>query len=217
MAADFALLPTQLDYYLIRDRQAHSATRQGEKLLREATKDLEKELFAKWVPYVLRPAKLPSRSMRKIEEMISENPNETVEGAIDKLKDLAGARILIFYLGDVWKTHDLFCRFLKKHPRLARIDGPPEDYNINPKRSGYRGLHQGVLIKIDTDVYFPFEVQFLTLLQADWAWKEHLVYEHSSKIPDYIKVKLRELSDFLDSASRASDELRKEIDSVLNP
>jgi ppGpp synthetase/RelA/SpoT-type nucleotidyltranferase len=66
-------------------------------------------------------------------------------------------------------------------------------------------------VKLDHAEWFPFEVQFLTFLQADWASKEHLVYENPDKFPETLRERLRELSNTLHDISVAFDNLRDEI------
>jgi ppGpp synthetase/RelA/SpoT-type nucleotidyltranferase len=66
-------------------------------------------------------------------------------------------------------------------------------------------------VKLDRTTWFPFEVQFLTFLQADWALKEHLVYENPAKYPASLHERLRELSSILHDISVSFDDLRDQI------
>jgi len=179
---------------------------------------LERELGIGWIPIAIRPAKRPSRIMAKILRTIQEEAEEGRAFAFEealhhKVKDWAGGRFLIPYLSDVQRAHQVFCNYIQKR-RNVRLDGDAEDYNSLPRSTGYRGLHQGILLRMTRDAPFPFEVQFLTFLQADWALKEHLVYENPTRYPEELRNKLRELSDRLHDISLSFDRLRTDIDLI---
>ena len=226
VATPFNLSPEQQDYLRTKEFQALLALKAGESILRDAADILRKELQPNLVLHTTRVAvKITSRTISKIQEDIQKNPSLTVEAAIDRIKDFAGGRFLILYLADVSRAHEIFCCHINSNPEVATLDGKKEDYNTSPKESGYRALHQGILVKLDPEpylliepeTYFPFEVQFLTFLQADWAAKEHRVYEYRDKIPDDIRQSLKELSTIFNFVSRYSDELREKIRPLLPP
>src|SRR5262249_55600637 len=157
-----------------------------------------------WVPIAIRPGKRPSRVAAKIARTIqgeaAQGRTLLFEDALLRVKDLAGGRFLILYLDDVRRAHQVFCEYVQKR-RNVRLDGDAQDYNSFPTPSGYRGLHQGLLLRIARDSFFPFEVQFLTFLQADWSLKEHLIYENPSIFPEKLRDELREVSDRLHDIS----------------
>lgn len=128
-----------------------------------------------------------------------------------------GGRFLIPYLSDVWRAHQVFCDYIRKR-RNVRLDGDAQDYNSSPKPSGYRGLHQSLLLRIERGIFrgtcFPFEVQFLTFLQADWALKEHLIYENPTLFPEALRNEIRELSNRLHNITVSFDRIRTEIDHI---
>lgn len=215
--SSFSLLPQHYDAIFRRQVHALNVSRVGERLLKKAASALEEELKCGWIPVSVRQGKRPSRIARKIERIFQHEKGSdttiTFDEALGKVKDLAGGRFLIPYLGDVRRAHRAFCASIEMNPRVG-LDGSAEDYNASPKASGYRGLHQGLLMKINRSLWFPFEVQFLTFLQADWASKEHLVYENPDKFPERIRQQLKELSDILHNASESFDLLRNEISSI---
>lgn len=207
----FSPLPQQSDAIFRRQAHALTVSRLGERLLKKAASALEEELKCGWIPVSVRPGKRPSRIAQKIERIFQRaeesGTTTTFDEALSKVKDLAGGRFLIPYLGDVGRAHQAFCASIKMNRRV-RLDGDAEDYNTSPRASGYRGLHQGLIVKINRSLWFPFEVQFLTFLQADWASKEHLVYENPEKYPESVRQQLKELSDTLHNASESFDRLR---------
>jgi len=215
--SSFSLLPPHYDAIFRRQVHALNVSRFGERLLKKAASALEEELKCGWIPISVRPGKRPSRIARKIERIFQRaeesGTTTTFDEALSKVKDLAGGRFLIPYLGDVRRAHRAFCASIEMNRRV-RLDGSAEDYNASPKASGYRGLHQGLLVKLNRSLWFPFEVQFLTFLQADWASKEHLVYENPDKFPESICQQLKELSDTLHNASESFDRLRDIISSI---
>lgn len=213
----FSFLPRHYDLIARQRSLASFASRIGERLLVDAGGILERELGIDWIPIAIRRAKLPSRVVAKIIRTIQEGTEQgctvSFEEALLKVKDWAGGRYLIPYLGDVRRAHQVFCDYIRTR-RNARLDGDAEDYNSSPKSSGYRGLHQGLLVQLKRGPFFPFEVQFLTFLQADWALKEHVVYENSALFPEVMRNELRELSNRLHDISVSSDRLRTEIDRI---
>jgi ppGpp synthetase/RelA/SpoT-type nucleotidyltranferase len=205
-----SLQPKHLDYLQRLQAQAYRATLAGERLTKKIVKVLEGEFRAP-APCLIRPGKRLSRALRKVTAVLQNDPAKTVEQAIDLVKDWASGRFLILHLEDVAIAHQVCCDFIKKNQRAAKLDGDPQDYNAAPKESGYRGLHQGIMIKIGTKEWFPFELQFLTFLQADWAYKEHLVYENPNKYSAQVKDKLKNLSDQLHQVACNFDALRSEL------
>ena len=198
-----------LDLLEIRKYQAREAQRRGYQRLENSARVLDERLGYRTLR-LPRPEKRAKRIIRKVEEELNENRGLDLEEAVRRVKDLAGGRIAILHLQDIPDAHAHFCESLNR-VRVCKLDGEEEDYIREPKPSGYRALHQGLLVRLQSGEWFSFEVQFMTFLQLDWAQKEHLVYENPERFPAAIREELRKLSDALHEASMRSDILRTAI------
>jgi ppGpp synthetase/RelA/SpoT-type nucleotidyltranferase len=188
---------------------SREAQRKGYQQLENAALDLDQTLGYKTITQP-RPGKRLTRIVKKIADMRISDPSIQLQDAVQQVKDFAGGRILILYLRDILEAHRRFCDVVTRR-RSIRLDGDAENYIESPKRSGYRGFHQGLQVRLASGAWFPFEVQFLTFLQLDWAQKEHLVYENPGRFPQEIREELRRLSDALHDISVRSDILRTAI------
>ena len=96
----------------------------------------------------------------------------TVENAKDQLQDIAGIRIICYFVGDV----NNLVAMLKKQSDLIFIR--ERNYINNPKPNGYRSHHQihGVNVcSLDASEYYPVEIQLRTISMDFWAAMEHRV------------------------------------------
>ena len=118
---------------------------------------------------------------------------------IDKnIQDLAGIRIITYYIDDIEKVfNDLIA---DEEIKLERI----KDYITTPKGSGYRSFHVIVSVTITGDKSIPeeervvpIEVQIRTSLMDAWASIEHkLVYKASREdVSQATKKDLNKMSD----------------------
>ena len=89
----------------------------------------------------------------------------------DKIKDIAGARLIIKYRDWI----PMLVEELKKIPNLEVIG--IKDYNSEPKQNGYSGYHLYVRVltpmKDGSSKMVPVEIQIRTLPQHVWATIEH--------------------------------------------
>ena len=121
----------------------------------------------------------------------------TIEFIDRSILDLAGVRIIVYYLDDIQKV----CNDLIAHEdiEVKRI----KDYVTNPKGSGYRSLHLIVNVTVNgnkniplEERVIPVEIQIRTSLMDAWASIEHkLVYKtsHENVSPE-TKKSLMEMS-----------------------
>ena len=96
----------------------------------------------------------------------------TVENAKDQLQDIAGIRIICYFVGDV----NNLVAMLKKQTDLIFIR--ERNYIDNPKPNGYRSHHLILGVNVcclDACEYYPVEIQLRTISMDFWAAMEHRV------------------------------------------
>ena len=96
----------------------------------------------------------------------------TVENAKDQLQDIAGIRIICYFVGDV----NNLVAMLKKQSDLIFIR--ERNYIDNPKPNGYRSHHLILGVNVfclDASEYYPVEIQLRTISMDFWAAMEHRV------------------------------------------
>ena len=96
----------------------------------------------------------------------------TVENAKDQLQDIAGIRIICYFVGDV----NNLVAMLKKQSDLIFIR--ERNYIDNPKLNGYRSHHLILGVNVcclDACEYYPVEIQLRTISMDFWAAMEHRV------------------------------------------
>lgn len=106
------------------------------------------------------------------EKLIRQNKKVTIKNARDNLTDIAGIRIICYFVEDVYSVVEL----LKKQADLIIIK--ERDYIKEPKPSGYQSYHIvfGVPVYyINGMEYYPVEIQLRTMSMDFWASMEHRV------------------------------------------
>ena len=95
-----------------------------------------------------------------------------VSNARDYLLDVAGIRIICYFVGDIYNLAEA----VKKQSDLVVIK--ERDYIMHPKPNGYRSYHIVVGVPVyyrDTMEYFPVEIQLRTMAMDFWASMEHRI------------------------------------------
>ena len=113
------------------------------------------------------------KKKQSIEEKLQRKGKEpTVMNAKDYLQDIAGVRVICYFVDDIYNLTEL----LKSQSDLIVIK--ERDYIGNPKPNGYRSYHVIVGVPVyclDGMEYFPVEIQFRTMSMDFWASMEHRV------------------------------------------
>ena len=95
-----------------------------------------------------------------------------VSNARDYLLDVAGIRIICYFVGDIYNLAEA----VKKQSDLVVIK--ERDYIMHPKPNGYRSYHIVVGVPVyyrDTMEYFPVEIQLRTMAMDFWTSMEHRI------------------------------------------
>ncbi|MBQ8637820.1 MAG: (p)ppGpp synthetase [Lachnospiraceae bacterium] len=113
------------------------------------------------------------KSKLSLEEKLErKGKTPSVMNAKDYLKDIAGIRVICYFVSDIYNLIDN----LKMQSDLIIVQ--ERDYIANPKENGYRSYHVIVGVPVyclDGMEYFPVEVQFRTMSMDFWASMEHRV------------------------------------------
>lgn len=92
---------------------------------------------------------------------------------LSNMHDIAGCRAICSSIGELQQFRDLFLNTRSKHVHSNR-DSDRFDYIVNPKNSGYRGVHEVFEVCLDSDSGSKWnglkvEIQFRTKAQHAWA------------------------------------------------
>ena len=119
----------------------------------------------------------------------------TVINAKDYLQDIAGIRVICYFVEDIYILADA----LKRQSDLIAIREC--DYIASPKPNGYRSYHVIVGVPVyclDGMEYFPVEIQFRTMSMDFWASMEHRVlYKMERDDREKIAAELKEYAENL--------------------
>lgn len=113
------------------------------------------------------------KGKKSIEEKLRRlGKTDSIANAKDYLQDIAGIRIICYFVDDIYNMADV----LKRQTDLVMVK--ERDYIAAPKPNGYRSYHivAGVPVYcLDAMEYFPVEVQFRTMSMDFWASMEHRI------------------------------------------
>ena len=85
-----------------------------------------------------------------------------------RMQDIGGIRIILDSISDVYAVHTAITNSKTKHEFIV----PPKDYIKEPKKDGYRSLHQVFIYHNEKHLEYDgmrIEVQLRTKLQHSWA------------------------------------------------
>ena len=129
------------------------------------------------------------------EKLAGKGKEPTVMNAKDYLQDIAGVRVICYFVGDIYNLADA----LKRQADLIVIREC--DYITRPKANGYRSYHIIVGIPVyclDGMEYFPVEVQFRTMSMDFWASMDHrILYKMERDDREKLAAELKEYAENL--------------------
>ena len=124
-----------------------------------------------------------------IDKLIRKNLDITVDSLRENLTDIAGVRVICYYINDIYLTANLLTN--QDDITLLRRS----DYIKNPKDNGYRSLHLVVKAPVylsDRREDVPVEIQIRTIAMDCWASLEHQIrYKKQMDIPEDVLESLR--------------------------
>lgn len=136
------------------------------------------------------------KEKESIEDKLGKKGKEpTVMNAKDYLQDIAGIRVICYFVADIYNLVDA----LKRQADLIAIR--ESDYILNPKPNGYRSYHVIVGVPVycmDGMEYFPVEIQLRTMSMDFWASMEHrILYKIERDNRENLAAELKEYADML--------------------
>lgn len=136
----------------------------------------------------------------------------TIENAKIYLKDIAGIRVVCYYINDIYTIVDLI--LMHDDYQLINI----KDYIRNPKPSGYRSFHMSIRVPVylaNGKQYVPVEIQIRTIAMDFWASVEHqLKYKTTSSITADISNELKQCAEIIAQTDIKMQELRQRIECI---
>lgn len=129
------------------------------------------------------------------EKLRGKEKEPTVMNAKDYLQDIAGVRVICYFVDDIYNLVDA----LKRQADLIVIREC--DYIKKPKSNGYRSYHIIVGIPVycmDGMEYFPVEIQLRTMSMDFWASMEHrILYKTERDNKEKLADELKDYADML--------------------
>ncbi len=120
---------------------------------------------------------------------------ETAMNAKDYLQDIAGVRVICYFVNDIYQLVDT----IKMQSDLIVVR--ERDYILTPKENGYRSFHLSVCVPLyytDGMEYFPVEIQFRTMAMDFWASMEHrILYKKAREDRQPVAEELQEYAEML--------------------
>jgi ppGpp synthetase/RelA/SpoT-type nucleotidyltranferase len=206
-------MDTELQNQLIADKYRLSVVTQtlGDDFMNNIA---DKAQLRHKVLYVPRKEKRRSRIISKIQGYQKEDPQLTLQKAVDKVTDFAGGRLLVHHLGDTAKLLEYISENVSARDDI-QLDGLCDDCIHTPRETGFRALTQLTSFSISKTQWFPFEIQIMTVLQHDWGEKQHIAYEFPEPIPQSFHESFYGLSERLYQIDRRFEALVLLADTFL--
>ena len=143
------------------------------------------------------------------EKLIRRGKEPTVDNAKDYLQDIAGVRIICYFVDDIYNL----AKSLKRQADLIVIR--EQDYIKAPKDNGYRSYH----LIVEIPVYFSdkvrpvrCEIQIRTIAMDFWATLDHdMQYKKQVEDSEAIMRELRECADVIHQTDEKMMRLRERI------
>lgn len=171
-------------------------------------KGLNEDYRKKYRDYPIHNIQARIKSRKSIEKKLAfRNLPVTSFAAKDNLTDIAGIRVICYFIEDIFSILSL----VKTQTDLLILK--ESDYIHYPKSSGYKSYHMvlGVPVyRIEGMQYYPVEIQFRTLSMDFWASMEHRIC-YKSETPEETASDFKKYSAELSEMERRMKHLLDEI------
>jgi putative GTP pyrophosphokinase len=146
-----------------------------------------------------------------------------VDDVEEKIRDLAGIRIICQFVEDIYEVADMIYSRNNKDLTVFQVKNylEGEDRSAfhsgegHPKPSGYQSYHIIVKYPVFSSVGYRevfVEIQIRTLAMNFWAVVEHsLNYKYKAKLPEVIKKRLTKTASTVQSLDTEMSTIRDEI------
>ncbi len=136
----------------------------------------------------------------------------TIDSAKQHLNDIAGIRVVCYYINDIYTIVDLI--LMHDDYQVINI----KDYIRNPKPSGYRSFHMSIRVPVylaNGKQYVPIEIQIRTIAMDFWASVEHqLKYKTTSSITAEISNQLKDCAEVIAETDLKMQEIYLKIEHI---
>lgn len=136
----------------------------------------------------------------------------TIDSAKQHLNDIAGIRVVCYYINDIYTIVDLI--LMHDDYQIINI----KDYIRNPKPSGYRSFHMSIKVPVylaNGKQYVPVEIQIRTIAMDFWASVEHqLKYKTTSSITTDISNQLKDCAEVIAETDLKMQEIYLKIEHI---
>ena len=123
----------------------------------------------------------------------------TEENAIMDLSDIVGVRLIVHFVGDIYRIRDMLVN--SKRFRIVK----EKDYVKSQKSTGYRGYH--IIIETEIDHFMMrSEIQLRTIAMDCWASLEHQIrYKKDIENAELVHLELKKCADTLMAADESME------------
>ena len=146
-----------------------------------------------------------------LDKMIEKKCKINLQTAREQLNDIAGVRVVCFFLDDIYRLEDLLLRY----PEYKIIKR--KDYVKKPKSSGYQSLHLIFDVPLtykDTVEMQRVEIQIRTVAMDFWAGVDnHICYKKNPAKMKTAELALKNYSTEISRMDKQMLELRKNAES----
>lgn len=136
----------------------------------------------------------------------------SMSGIRDKVKDIAGVRIVCSFISDIYRISDM----LSKQSDLNILE--VKDYIRNPKPNGYQSLHLLIEVPVfmsDGRELVNVEVQIRTIAMDFWASLEHKIfYKYNGSVPQRMLTELKNAAESASALDIKMESLHREVDAI---
>lgn len=147
-----------------------------------------------------------------MEKLRRRNEHISVASAVEHLTDIAGIRVVCYYIEDIYTIANLLTS--QDDIRVLKW----RDYIKEPKENGYRSLHLVVEVPVflaEGRTPVPVEVQIRTIAMDFWASLEHsLRYKAVGQVPEEISDELAQAAEDIAALDVKMQSIRMRVDEL---
>ena len=147
-----------------------------------------------------------------MDKLLRKNLDISIESVRENLTDIAGVRVICYYIDDIYSIAELLTR--QDDVKLVRRS----DYIKSPKENGYRSLHLVITAPVylsDRKEEVPVEIQIRTVAMDFWASLDHQIrYKKKLDIPGQILSELRSCACDIADIDRKMQELNTAVEQL---
>lgn len=145
-----------------------------------------------------------------VEKMRRQNCEFTMKNLEDRIRDIAGLRVICSYVDDIYRL----AQALTEQDDIYLIE--EKDYIAHPKPNGYRSLHLIVSVPVfftDQKKDMKVEVQIRTIAMDFWATLEHEI-KYKKDVPNQMEIieQLKTCADTIAATDLTMLDIRRQME-----